>query len=138
MERDVVCLHEGVGADVPIARQHPPLCAAHAWDEWARVLPVGSPAFPPITKSGRILARHMNPGSLSEYLDRIATSAGVDLERLSPHSMRAGMITALAVEGHTETSIAGISRHESLDVLRGYVRPAQVWDNPALRTRTFD
>jgi integrase len=128
---------EAIGADVPIARQRPPLCAAHAWDEWARTLPLGSPAFPPITRSGRILTRRMNPGSMSEYLDRIAKLAEVDLDRLSPHSMRAGMITALALEGHTETSIAGISRHESLDVLRGYVRPAQVWDNPALQTRAF-
>ena len=49
------------------------------------------------------------------------------LDRLSPHSLRAGLITAAAAHGAPEHAIQVSSRHASPAVLRTYIRPADAF-----------
>lgn len=123
----------GEGKTIPIARTDTELCPVKAWERWARAAGDSGPAFPPISKTGKVLARRMNPGSLAGVLDRLALDAGVDLEKLSPHSMRAGFVTDAAMRGHTPNSIARITRHTDMNVLDSYIRPVTMWDNPILK-----
>ena len=50
-----------------------------------------------------------------------------DITGYSSHSMRAGLITELACFGIEDHRIAEISRHQSIEVLRGYIREGQTW-----------
>jgi integrase len=48
----------------------------------------------------------------------------VALARITPHSLRAGCITALAQASVHERDIMRHSRHDSRTVMRGYIRAA--------------
>lgn len=81
------------------------------------------PLFPGTGTSGRL-----GGAAVAKMLRRRAAEAGVDLNRLSGHSiLRAGGITHLAERGLAEWKIQRISRHKTLSILRDYIRQTQEW-----------
>jgi integrase len=54
---------------------------------------------------------------------------GVDLDRITPHSLRAGCITTLAQASVHERDIMAHSRHGSQAAMRGYIRAACATDS---------
>ena len=61
----------------------------------------------------------------------VGPHAGLDPERYAGHSLRAGFVTAAARAGADVWKIQQVSRHQSLQVLSGYVRDARLFDNHA-------
>jgi len=57
--------------------------------------------------------------------------AGLDPAQFAGHSLRAGFITSAAESGAALLRSADQSRHKSLDVLRGYVRRADMFKDHA-------
>ena len=49
----------------------------------------------------------------------------------SGHSLRAGFATAAAAAGASERAIMNQTGHRSLLIMRGYIRPAQLFDDNA-------
>jgi len=85
--------------------------------------------------SGRLFRsvdRHERTGaslsdrSVARIIKTAAEAVGLDPERFSGHSLRAGFITSSAEAGADALLIAETSRHQSLDVLRSYVRRASL------------
>jgi integrase len=64
-------------------------------------------------------------------LKKAAQRAGLDSSHVSPHGLRAGMITTAAANGAEERDIAKSSGHRSAAVLRRYIRDANLFRNPA-------
>jgi integrase len=60
------------------------------------------------------------------------TSKRAGIVGVSPHSLRAGMITFAASIGVPERLIAAHSRHASIRVLRGYIHRGSIWQDNAL------
>jgi hypothetical protein len=60
-----------------------------------------------------------------------ASRIGLEPSQYSAHSMRAGFITAAAGRGVSIFKLADQSRHRSMDVLRDYVRDAELFKNHA-------
>ena len=94
------------------------------------------PLFRAVSRGGRLLDRRLDATSLRHILRTrtAAAFAGEDaagiaarLHRLSPHSLRAGLITAAAAHGAPEHAIQASSRHASPAVLRTYIRPADAF-----------
>jgi integrase len=48
--------------------------------------------------------------------------AGLDPQQFSGHSLRAGFLTSAAEAGASIFKMMEVSRHKSVDTLRGYVR----------------
>jgi hypothetical protein len=65
------------------------------------------------------LARHRRRGP---DVKRYAAAVGLDPAIYSGHSLRAGLLTSAAEAGASAFELAEVSRHTSLDMLRGYVR----------------
>jgi integrase len=59
-----------------------------------------------------------------------AAGLGLDRARFSGHSLRSAFLTSAAVRGASRFKM-DISRHRSLDVLRGYVRDADAFRDHA-------
>jgi len=55
--------------------------------------------------------------------------AGLDPSLFSGHSLRAGLATSAAAAGLEERDIQRQTRHQSVEQLRRYVRPATVFQN---------
>jgi site-specific recombinase XerD len=62
---------------------------------------------------------------------RIARLAGLDPAEFSGHSLRAGFCTSAAEHGASLFKIMDVSRHKSVDTLRGYVRRADSFKDHA-------
>jgi hypothetical protein len=55
-----------------------------------------------------------------------AERAGLDASRFSGHSLRSGLLTSAAAKGASIFKMMDVSRHKSVDTLRGYVRDAEL------------
>jgi hypothetical protein len=60
-----------------------------------------------------------------------AERAGLDPAAYAGHSLRSGFLTSAAEAGASVFKMAEQSRHRSLDVLRGYVRRADLFPEHA-------
>ena len=60
-----------------------------------------------------------------------AKAAGLDPALFAGHSLRAGFLTSAARAGASVWKMQEQSRHKSLNVLSGYVRSAQLFDDHA-------
>ena len=87
--------------------------------------------FRPVLKGGRVNASPLTDRSVAAIVKRYAELAGLDPAQFAGHSLRAGFITSAAESGAALLSIADQSRHKSLDVLRGYVRRADMFKDHA-------
>jgi hypothetical protein len=58
---------------------------------------------------------------------RRAILAGLDPKQFSGHSLRAGFVTSAAMHGANLFKIMDVTRHKSMDVMRGYVRSREMF-----------
>lgn len=123
---------QGEGQTVPVAYasdvSYCPIRGSRAWLEDAGL--TQGPLWRSITRHGAV-GGSLSSRAVHDIVLRAARGAGVDLDRLSAHSLRAGYVTAAALAGAPERAIANVSRHKSIPVLRTYVRQATIWQDAA-------
>jgi integrase len=88
---------------------------------------IEGPVFRPLTKGGRILNARLSDRSVAEIIKTHAARVGLDPAQFSGHSLRSGFLTSAAARGASIFKLADQSRHKSMDVLRSYVRDAEVF-----------
>jgi integrase len=155
-EADCVVIHiprskgdqEGKGADVTLPRMRRPdicavsetgtvsnTCPVRALERWLkRARITRGPVFRGITAHGTIEGR-LSADGVRKILLRRAAQAKLTVhpsERLSPHGLRAGLITEAYLAGAPDEQVMKHTRHADLSTMRGYRRRARVTaDNPA-------
>lgn len=102
-----------------------PVRAYRAWLEAAGI--VFGPVFRPVDRHGRMAERRLGDRAVADVVKRCAAAAGLDPAQYAGHSLRAGLITAAAEAGVAERDIMRQSRHNSVPVMRRYIRAATVW-----------
>ena len=68
--------------------------------------------------------------SVANIVKAYAERAGLDASTFSGHSLRAGFLTSAAGKG-ASIKMMDVSRHKSVDTLRGYVRDAELFKDHA-------
>jgi site-specific recombinase XerD len=89
------------------------------------------PVFRPIGKGGRLCARRLAPQSVALIVKSYAARLGLDPGAFSGHSLRSGFLTSAAARGASLFKMMDVSRHRSVDTLRGYVREADAFRDHA-------
>lgn len=89
------------------------------------------PLFRAVNKSGRVLPDALTDRSVANIVKVHAGRADLDAAVFSGHSLRAGFLTSAAAHGANIFKMAAQSRHKSLNVLRGYVRDAELFKDHA-------
>ena len=69
--------------------------------------------------------------SAARIVKRYDAAVGLDPAVYSGHSLRAGFLTSAAEAGASVFELAEVSRHKSLDTLRGYVRRVDLFKEHA-------
>ncbi len=118
---------QGHGQIVAVARgKHPttdPVAALAAWRKLRGHQP--GPLFTRFYRS-QISLQALAGESVSRILRRRAKEAGLDAERITAHSLRAGHATTAALGGVPLARIAAQTRHKDLAVLvNRYIRPLE-------------
>ena len=62
---------------------------------------------------------------------RVAKRVGLDPALFAGRSLRAGFLTSAAKRGASIFKMMDVSRHRSVDTLRGYVRDAEIFKDHA-------
>lgn len=110
-------------------------CPLLALEEWLDVR--GSwdgPLFTSLNSRKNIFTeRRLHDDALRRALKSALAKVGENPKPFGAHSLRAGMITASAEAGATETSIMQRTGHKCYETLRRYVRPATVFRANPLR-----
>ena len=91
-------------------------------DELATLL--SAPAHPLFDRAIRMA---IPPGSVSRFQE----GSALDPALYAAHSLRSGFITSAAESGASILKMVEVSRHKSVDVLRGYVRRADMFKEHA-------
>jgi len=87
------------------------------------------PLFCAVTKAGTVTGAHLSDKAVARLVKQAARDAGLDPERYSGHSLRAGLATAAGDEGSGLAELMRQTRHKSTAVALGYLRPADLWRN---------
>ena len=89
------------------------------------------PIFRPIDKGGTVRTTRLTDRSVATIVKDYASRAGFDASVFSGHSLRAGFLTSAAGKGASIFKMMDVSRHKSVDTLRGYVRDAELFKDHA-------
>jgi site-specific recombinase XerD len=103
-------------------------CPVAALSAWLAAAGIGSgPVFRPIARNDRLRDRRLTDRSVAAIVKTHAARAGLDPRQYAGHSLRSGFLTSAAARGASLFKLADQSRHKSLEVLRGYVRDAELF-----------
>jgi integrase len=123
-------LGEGRQIGLPFGRRAE-YCPVRAYMRWAVLLPPGDgPLFVAVGDRGTLGRAALADRHVARLVKRVADQAGL-VGDYSGHSLRAGFATAAAAAGASERSIMAQTGHKSLIIARGYIRPAQLFDDNA-------
>jgi site-specific recombinase XerD len=119
----------GVVIAVPRGTLACPVLALKAWLDAAGIL--AGPLFRPINKSGKVGTGRLTAQSVALIVKTHAKRVDLDPKLFSGHSLRSGFITSAARRGASLFKMMDVSRHRSVDTLRGYVRDAELFRDHA-------
>ena len=124
---------EGLGATVAIALGSV-ACPVDAVRAWIKAADLSSgPLFRPVTRTGKLSARRLSARAVAELVKTYARRAGLKAADFSGHSLRSGFLTSAAAHGASIFKMMDVSRHKSVDTLRGYIRDADLFRDHAGR-----
>jgi site-specific recombinase XerD len=122
---------DGEGVTVAIARGDV-ACPARALREWLDAAGIETgPIFRAINMAGMVAAGRLTDRSVANIVKAYAELAGFDATTFSGHSLRSGFLTSAAAKGASIFKMMDVSRHKSVDTLRGYVRDAELFKDHA-------
>jgi site-specific recombinase XerD len=121
---------EGQGAAIGIVRGSIacPVAAVRAWREAAGI--AAGPLFRSVRKGGKV-GGQLTAQSVADIVKAHAERVGLDPALFAGHSLRAGFLTSAAKRGASVFKMMDVSRHRSVDALRGYIRDADIFQNHA-------
>ncbi len=120
---------------IPYGTDHEtcPVRAVKAWMEHAGI--TEGPVFRSVDRHGNVSTAALSGRAVADIVKRAAERAGLDPQRYSGHSLRAGFVTTAAANGATERAIARQTGHApNSTVLRTYIRHASAFTDNAVST----
>ena len=120
---------EGQVVAVPSGKTLKPVERLTAWLAVRGSAP--GPLFYQIDPQGRLTDMPMSDRSIARLIQKYAGRVGLDPETVAGHSLRAGFLTEASRAGATIAKMQEVSRHKKVEVLLGYVRSAELFDDHA-------
>ena len=87
--------------------------------------------FRPLKKGGKVLDQPLAAESVADIVKKYAGIAGFVPHEYAGHSLRAGFLTSAAENGASLFKMMEVSRHKSVDTLKGYIRRADLFKDHA-------
>ena len=122
----------GEGRDLVVFRGAGPTCPVAAVRSWLATAAIEEgPVFVGVDRYGHArLGKRLTDQVVRTVVKERARAAGLEeFEKLSGHSLRAGLATQAALNGASLRDIAKQTGHRSEKVLSGYIRDADLWRN---------
>jgi len=95
------------------------------------------PIFVKFSKGSKITKKRLTDQSIALIIKDYLIKAGIDSKNYSGHSLRSGFATSAAEAGAEERSIMAMTGHKSTEMVRRYIKEANLFKNNALNKVKF-
>ena len=110
--------------------QYCPVVSLKKYIEVSKIL--SGPVFRRFTKGSRLSNYRLTDQTVALLIKKYLQLAGIDSKNFSGHSLRSGFATTAAAAGVEERNIMAMTGHKSTDMVRRYIKEANLFKNNAL------
>ena len=112
--------------------QYCPVVSLKKWLEVSRIN--SGPVFRRFVKGSKLSENRLTDQTVALLIKEYLNLAGIDSKNYSGHSLRSGFATSAAESGVEERSIMAMTGHKSTEMVRRYIKEANLFKNNALNT----
>jgi site-specific recombinase XerD len=108
-------------------------CPVVSLKKWLDVSKIASgPLFRKFVKGSKLSENRLTDQTVALLIKEYLRLAGIDSNNYSGHSLRSGFATSAAESGVEERSIMAMTGHKSTEMVRRYIKEANLFKNNAL------
>ncbi len=108
-------------------------CPVKNLQNWLNISKIKKgPLFVKFSKGSKLTNSRLSDQSVALIIKEYLLKAGLDSKNYSGHSLRSGFATSAAEAGAEERSIMAMTGHKSADMVRRYIKEANLFRNNAL------
>jgi len=113
-------------------------CPVLSLKNWLQVSNINSgPLFRRFSKGSKLSENRLTDQTVALLIKKYLKLAGIDNKNYSGHSLRSGFATTAAESGAEERSIMAMTGHKSTEMVRRYIKEANIFKNNALNKIKF-
>ena len=110
--------------------QYCPVVSLKKWLEISKI--TSGPLFRRFVKGSKLSENRLTDQTVALLIKEYLNLAGIDSKNYSGHSLRSGFATSAAESGVEERSIMAMTGHKSTEMVRRYIKEANLFKNNAL------
>ena len=110
--------------------QYCPVVSLKKWIAISKI--VSGPVFRRFVKGSKLSENRLTDQTVALLIKEYLNLAGIDSKNYSGHSLRSGFATSAAESGVEERSIMAMTGHKSTEMVRRYIKDANLFKNNAL------
>jgi site-specific recombinase XerD len=110
--------------------QYCPVLSLKKWIEVSKI--TSGPVFRRFSKGSKLSKNRLTDQTVALLIKEYLKLAGIDNKNYSGHSLRSGFATSAAESGVEERSIMAMTGHKSTEMIRRYIKEANLFKNNAL------
>ena len=110
--------------------QYCPVITLKKWIEASNI--DSGPLFRRFTKGSKLTESRLTDQTVALLIKKYLKLEGLDSKNYSGHSLRSGFATSAAESGAEERSIMAMTGHKSTEMVRRYIKEANLFKNNAL------
>ena len=108
-------------------------CPVVSLKDWLNISKINSgPIFRRFNKGSKLSEKRLTDQSVALLIKEYLNLAGIDSKNYSGHSLRSGFATSAAESGAEERNIMAMTGHKSTEMVRRYIKEANLFKNNAL------
>ena len=108
-------------------------CPVKSLQNWLEISNIKTgPLFRRFTKGSKLSENRLTDQTVALLIKEYLKLAGIDGKNYSGHSLRSGFATSAAESGAEERSIMAMTGHKSTEMVRRYIKEANLFKNNAL------
>ena len=110
--------------------QYCPVVSIKNWIEFSKIN--SGPLFRRFSKGSNLSENRLTDQTVALLIKEYLNLAGIDSKNFSGHSLRSGFATSAAEAGVEERTIMAMTGHKSTEMVRRYIKEANLFKNNAL------
>jgi len=112
---------------------NPNYCPVKSLQKWLNYSKIDNgPVFRRLNKGSKLTENRLTDQTVAILIKKYLQSSGIDSKNYSGHSLRSGFATSAADSGAEERSIMAMTGHKSTEMVRRYIKEANLFKNNAL------
>ncbi len=113
-------------------------CPVLSLKKWLEISKINSGSlFRRLSKGSKLSENRLTDQTVALLIKKYLQLAGIDNRNYSGHSLRSGFATSAAESGAEERSIMAMTGHKSTEMVRRYIKEANLFKNNALNKIKF-